>query len=519
MQDSEKTLIILDGYSFLHRHFQNFHEMRANPHVKDSIPTGVIYNTIIGMNNISSLIHSNRYPFTGKTLHHVCVYDFKGPSFRDEWMPDLTKKNRQLPEAIRLQIGPIEKLCAILGWKTLKIPGLKCIDVIGTLTKIAITNADTNVVVISGNQDLFQLADDRVTIFDGISRYTRDANGVARDFGLPPSLMLDYQVMNSSGADGKRNISKMTPASAVRLLKQYGSLQGVIDNSKNIPHPTGENVFKVREVLATVRESLLISTDCDLAHIDTHLPSLDKFILSAVDKTELRNFYSEYGFTRLLEIFDKDEARLSAKNSGIKAPPRKTSERVAAILNKLRETQLKTCSSSSVSDYCVYRIRNIKSTNVYFGSTNNPLRRWTEHLRDLDFGIHVNEKLRKDWDEHGFDSFEFKIIRRCSSAEEMHDREQLLIDLFWGRANCCNREATVETGTTSRRKVVIVAEHEDYQRLRSAKTQEAITKIKGWGAYLSVHAVAKDLGLPKVKVKAALNTPGQSVDGWFFGTM
>ena len=502
MQESEKTLFILDGYSFLHRSFQNFHEMRANQ-----------------MNNISSLIHSNRYPFTSKTSYHVCVYDFKGPSLRDEWMPDFTKKSRKMPGAIRMQIAPIEELSAILGWKTLKIPGLRCIDVIGTLTKIAITNGDTNVVVISGNQDLFQLADDRVTIFDSTSRYIRDANGVARDFGLPPSLMLDYQVMNSSGADGKRYISKMTPTSAVKLLKQYGSLHGIIENSKDISHPTGENVFKVRDVLATVRESLLISTDCDLGHIDPALPSLDKFILAAVNKEELRNFYSKYGFTLLLELFDKDEAKLAAKNGGIRAMSRKTSERVIAILDKLRGTQLKNCSSSSVSDYCVYRIRNTVSKKVYFGSTNNPLRRWTQHLRELDFGTHVNEKLSNDWNAHGFDSFEFKIIRRCTSAQEMHDREQLLIDMFWGRANCFNREAAVETGINSMKKKVIVAEHESYQESRSVKTQGAITKIKGWGAYLSVHAVARDLGLSKAKVKAALDTPGQAVDGWFLGTI
>ena len=515
MQQTERTLIILDGYSYLYRYFQYHQEMRANRRRKNSLPTGVIYNTITGFSNIQSLINGKRFPSLGKSLFHVCVYDYEGPAFRDEWMPNLAKLNRQLPEAIQQQIEPIENLCTILGWKIFKIPGLRAIDVIGTLSKIATSNLDTNVIIISGNQDLFQLASDRVTIFDSVSCYQRDYNGVLRDFGLPPSLMLDFKVMCSSHLEGKRNIQKMTPASSAKLLREYKSLQCIIENATKIPSPLGENILKVRDVLAEVRNSLLISTDCDLGHINATFSFIDTFVLSQVDKAELRKFYLKFGFLRELEIFDKKEAKLAFKNVGARAPVKKTSEMVNAVLDKLKKTQLRGCQPSSVSDFCVYRIKNMKSNRVYFGSTNNPLRRWTEHLRDFEFGTHVNEKLRKDWDEYGFDSFEFKIIRRCASVEEMHAREQSLIIMFWGRSICCNREIAVDVKNKSSM-TVLIAEHETYRKLRSIKNQSAITKVKGWGSYLSVHALAKDLSLPKARVEAALNIQGQSVAGWFF---
>jgi 5'-3' exonuclease len=515
MQQTERTLIILDGYSYLYRYFQYHQEMRVNRRRKNSLPTGVICNTITGFSNIQSVINGKRFPSLGKSLFHVCVYDYEGPAFRDEWMPNLAKLSRQLPEAIQQQIEPIENLCAIHGWKILKIPGLRAIDVIGTLAKIATTNSDTNVLIISGNQDLFQLASDRVTIFDSVSHYERDYDGVLRDFGLPPSLMLDFQVMSSSRVDGKRNISKMTPASSTKLLKKYGSLQCIVENATEIPSPIGQNILKVRDVLTEVRDSLLISTDCDLGHISSTLSFIDTFVLSLVDKAELRKFYLKYGFSRHLEIFDKEEAKLATKNSGARAPVKKTSEIVHDVLDKLKKTQLRDCHPRSVSDFCVYRIKNIKSNRVYFGSTNNPLRRWTEHLRDFEFGTHVNEKLRKDWDEYGFDSFEFKIIKRCASVEEMHAREQSLIIMFWGRSICCNREIAVDVKNKSSM-TLLIAEHETYRKLRSVKTQGAITKVKGWGSYLSVHALARDLSLPKARVEAAINVQGQSVDGWFF---
>lgn len=426
MHPLEKTLVIFDGYSYLHHGFQNYQEMRANPRKKDSLPTGVIYNTIISFFNIHSKINTKLFPTLGKTLFHVCVYDYEGPAFRDEWRPwrpILPKLNRQLPEAIQLQIEPIENLCSILGWNILKMPGLRAINVIGTLAKIATTNLNTNVIIISGNQDLFQLASDRVTVFDSISCYKRDDVGVLRDFGLPPSLILDFQVMRSSRIDGKRIIPKMTPAACTRILQQYGSLQCIVENANKIPPPAGQNILEVRDELARVRDSLLISTDCDLGQINATLPFIDAFVLSPVDKAELRKFYSKYGFSRYLEMFDKEEAKLAAKNAAVRAPAKKTSEMVHAVLDKLKKTQLVDCHPSSVSDFCVYRIRNTISKRVYFGSTNNPLRRWTQHLRDFEFGTHINEKLRKDCDEYGFDSFEFKIIKRCASSEEMHARE------------------------------------------------------------------------------------------------
>jgi 5'-3' exonuclease len=518
MQQLERTLVILDGYSYLHNNFQNYREMRANRRKKSSLPTGVIYNTLTGFYNIHSRIDSKIFPFLGETLLHVCVYDYEGPAFRDEWRPwrsNLAKLNRLLPEAIQLQLEPIENLCAILGWKSLKIPALRAIDVIGTLVKIATTNLDTNVLIISGNQDLFQLVSDRVTVFDFGSGYVRDYGGVLRDFGLPPSLMLDYQVMRSSGVDGKRIIPKLTPTACTKLLMHYGSLQSIVENATELPSPTGQNILKVRDVLAETRDSLLISTDCDLGNISAATPFIDTLLLSPVDKAELRKFYLKYGFSRHLEMFDKEEARLAAKNAGVRAPAKKTSEIVYAILDKLKKTQLGDCHPSSVSDFCVYRIKNLKSNRVYFGSTNNPLRRWTQHLRDFEFGTHVNEKLHEDFSEHGFDSFEFRIIKKCASAEEMHAREQSLIIMFWGRSICCNQAIAVDVKNRLSM-IMLIAEHETYRKRRSVKTQGAITKIKGWGSYLSVHALAKDLNLPKARVEAALDVQGQSVDGWFF---
>ena len=518
MHQMERTLVIFDGYSHLHYDFRNYQEMRANPRKRSNIPTGVIYNAINGFFNIHSRINVELFPALGKTLFHVCVYDYEGPAFRDEWRPwrpILAKLNRQLPEAIQLQIEPIENLCSILGWKLLKLPGLRAINVIGTLAKAATMNLDTNVIIISGNQDLFQLASDRVTVFDSVSCYKRDDEGVLRDFGLPPSLMLDYQVMRSSGIDGKRIIPKLTPTECAKLLMQYGSLQCIVENASELPSPTGQNILKVRDVLAEIRDSLLISTDCDLGSINAATPFIDTLILSPVDKTELRRFYLKYGFSRHLEMFDKEEAKLAAKNAGVRAPAKKTSEIVHAILDKLKKTQLGDCHPSSISDFCVYRIKNLKSNRVYFGSTNNPLKRWTQHLRDFEFGTHVNEKLREDFDEYGFDSFEFKIIRKCANAEEMYAREQSLIIMFWGRSICCNLAIAVDV-KNSLSMIKLIAEHETYRKRRSAKTQGAITKIKGWGSYLSVHALARDLSLPKARVEAALDVQGKTVDGWFF---
>lgn len=166
--------------------------------------------------------------------------------------------------------------------------------------------------------------------------------------------------------------------------------------------------------------------------------------------------------------------------------------------------------------FVVYRIRNKLSGTIYFGSTVDFKARMSTHRRELERGVHRNLKLRSDAREFGVDSFEFRIVARCSSLEEVRQREQLYLTIFWGRANCCNRDFLADLKHGPRTYTMITAEHKTFRRTQSKKRAAACTKIKGWGTYLSVHAAARDLGLSKTDISAVIDVPKKYVDDWFF---
>jgi group I intron endonuclease len=65
----------------------------------------------------------------------------------------------------------------------------------------------------------------------------------------------------------------------------------------------------------------------------------------------------------------------------------------------------------------IYRITNKNNNKIYIGRSLDISRRWKEHIRDLNKGIHINQALQKDWDTYGEGNFTFDVIRQCDESE------------------------------------------------------------------------------------------------------
>ncbi|MGS0758235.1 5'-3' exonuclease, partial [Roseateles sp. GG27B] len=94
--------------------------------------------------------------------HAVCVFDAKGPTFRDAWYPEYKAQRSPMPDALREQIAPIHEIVKLLGWPILEVPGIEADDAIGTLARVA-AELGHAVVVSTGDKDLAQLVTPDVT--------------------------------------------------------------------------------------------------------------------------------------------------------------------------------------------------------------------------------------------------------------------------------------------------------------------------------------------------------------------
>src|SRR5690606_37089795 len=178
---NSKTLVLVDGSSYLYRAYHAMPDLRARPGDPTSPATGAIRGMI-------NMLHSLKREVPAD--YAVCIFDASGPTFRDAIYPEYKAHRSPMPDDLRAQIEPIHALVRLLGWPVLAINGVEADDVIGTLAQVA-SRQGVRVVVSSGDKDLSQLVDEHITIIDTMNGKVRDVAGVTAEFGVPPSLMID----------------------------------------------------------------------------------------------------------------------------------------------------------------------------------------------------------------------------------------------------------------------------------------------------------------------------------------
>ena len=309
-----KTLLLVDGSSYLYRAFHAMPDLRAVPGNPTSAATGAIR----GMINMMQALRKEV-----PTQLAACVFDAKGPTFRDEMYPAYKAHRSPMPDDLRSQIEPIHAMVRMLGWTVLDVPGVEADDVIATLAVTAAQQGVT-VVVSSGDKDLSQLVNEHITIMDTMNGKKRDVAGVTAEFGVPPSLMIDYQTLVGDTVDNVPGVQKVGPKTAAKWLMEYGSLDNLLQNASAIKGVAGENLRQAVEWLPTGRQLVTMKTDCDLSAYVPGLPALDAMHLAEPDKPALKTFYETYGFKGLARAISEgtDSSSAAGRASGAAAKPK-----------------------------------------------------------------------------------------------------------------------------------------------------------------------------------------------------
>ena len=287
----KKTLLLVDGSSYLYRAFHAMPDLRANPDDPTSPATGAIRGMVNMMQRLRKDVHAD---------YAACVFDAKGPTFRDALYPDYKGHRSPMPDDLRAQIAPIHDMVRLMGWTVLDVPGVEADDVIGTLAVTA-ARQGIEVVISSGDKDLSQLVDAHITIIDTMNGKRRDVAGVTAEFGVPPSLMIDFQTLVGDVVDNVPGVQKVGPKTAAKWLQDYGSLDALVAHAADIKGVVGENLRKALDWLPKARALLTVKIDCDLDGYITGLPALDSIAYKAQDTGALKAFYEKYGFKGLVQ--------------------------------------------------------------------------------------------------------------------------------------------------------------------------------------------------------------------------
>ena len=270
-----KTLLLVDGSSFLYRAFHAMPDLR-NRHGE---PTGAIYGVLNMLRKLR-----NDYPAD----YSLCVFDAKGKTFRDDWYPEYKAHRPSMPADLVQQIEPLHQAIAASGWNLLMLEGVEADDVIGTLAQQATDGV--RCVIATGDKDLAQLVNERVTLINTMSNETLDVAGVNAKFGVPPERIVDYLTLTGDVVDNVPGVEKVGPKTAVKWLTQYGTLDNLMQHADEIGGVVGENLRKALDWLPQARR--LITVKCDVELPQTY----SELIPPPPDKEQLRSLFERFEF-------------------------------------------------------------------------------------------------------------------------------------------------------------------------------------------------------------------------------
>ena len=279
---SDKTLLLVDGSSYLYRAFHALPDLRS----QDGFPTGAIHGVVAMLRLLQKQYDAE---------HAACVFDAKGPTFRDAWYPEYKAQRSAMPEALAQQIEPIHEVVKLLGWPVLVVPGIEADDAIGTLARVA-TGSGHKVVISTGDKDLAQLVNGDVTLINTMSNERLDVAGVNAKFGVPPERIIDYLTLTGDTVDNVPGVDKVGPKTAAKWIAEHGTLEGVMAAAAGMKGVAGENLRKAIDWLPQGKRLVTVVTDCDLAGHVPGWPELEALALKPVDQPALLAFYTRYGF-------------------------------------------------------------------------------------------------------------------------------------------------------------------------------------------------------------------------------
>lgn len=250
-----KTLLLVDGSSYLYRAFHALPDLRN----RQNEPTGAIYGVLNMLRRLHKDYHAD---------YSACVFDAKGKTFRDDIYPQYKAHRPSMPVDLSEQIAPLFECIEAMGWPLLIIEGVEADDVIGTLAKKA-EQAGVQCIISTGDKDIAQLVNSGIKLVNTMSNDILDEAGVLKKFGVTPVQILDYLALVGDSSDNIPGVEKVGPKTAVKWLTHYGNLDNIIAHASEIGGVVGENLRKAIPWLQISRTLLTIKCDVALP-VDWH---------------------------------------------------------------------------------------------------------------------------------------------------------------------------------------------------------------------------------------------------------
>ena len=249
-----KKILVIDGNSIINRAYYGIKPLTTK--------SGKFTNAIYGMVNIISKQLSAIKPD-----YAAVAFDIKHPTFRHEMYSEYKAGRHPTPPELLSQFPDAKECLKLMGLAVLELPGWEADDIQGTIAKLAHGEKDTESYVLSGDRDLLQLIDDKVTVLLVTNSDTlamKEAEFTEK-YGISPSLFVDMKALMGDSSDNIPGVMGVGEKTAQGLIQNFGTLEGIYENILDKRISKG-----VREKLTKDKDNAFLSRT--LAKIDTNAP-------------------------------------------------------------------------------------------------------------------------------------------------------------------------------------------------------------------------------------------------------
>jgi DNA polymerase-1 len=283
----EKPLLLLfDGNALIHRAFHAIPPLTISK-------TGEMVNAVQGFASTLLKVLNEIKP-----THWAIAFDRPGPTFRHEKFEDYKAQRPEAPEELISQIHRVHQLVDTFHIPAFEIDGYEADDVLGTLSRQA-TQQNVDTLVVTGDNDMLQLVSPSTKVMSPRRGFSDtviyDESGVEEKYGIAASQLADLKALTGDPSDNIPGVPGIGDKTAAKLLRQFGSLQGIYDH---IDEVTPE---KLQALLRNYKDRVLLNKE--LATIVTDVPitlNLDACHVTDYDRNQVVELFRELGFVSLL---------------------------------------------------------------------------------------------------------------------------------------------------------------------------------------------------------------------------
>lgn len=374
-----KKLVIVDGNSLLFRAYYATSFTGTIMRRKDGFPTNAIFGFTNMMNKIISTLKDGDLLFVS--------FDTGKKTFRHKEMETYKAQRKPIDEDLKLQLPVARELLKAMGVFYYELEGYEGDDLAGTVAKIG-SNANLEVDVYTSDKDYLQLINDNISIYmitKGIKEIKiMNKESLFNDMGLTPDQIRDYKGLMGDPSDNIKGIPGVGEKTAIKLLQQYSSLEGIIEAMKNEKSKLAQKIIDNQDLGKFCKHIATIDTDVPLPF------TLEDLEYSGYDFNELSSFYTKEEFYSLLK-----KLKPNSKKRNINKTAEKSIKFEKMLISSFKD--LPNNISTFVLDYNQTNYHHANVNNVIFADDKNVyIYDYSLAKKDKDFiNFITNEKIKK----------------------------------------------------------------------------------------------------------------------------